>query len=143
MQIAPAWFWPYSLRQAEEELLGACLDHESALDLALELLPLDDFRTQDDLRRIFYVLVGWRERGVYDPGTNRARLTGLFTEGEGEGTLESLWCPWGMNRDYVTALCQAITQSNKALDLAVAAEKHWREVRLTGEDRLVVQKWAR
>ena len=139
MQISADWFWAgsYTLRQAEEELVGACLDHESALRLALDLLPLDDFRgSPHEIRDIFYALAGWLERGAYDSKTNRERLLPLFglsVKLNGAGYLGGLWCPWGMNRDYVSALCEAIARSNEAADAAVAAERHWRAVRLDGQ----------
>ncbi|MDZ4250933.1 MAG: hypothetical protein U0990_12730 [Candidatus Nanopelagicales bacterium] len=112
-----------NLRQAEEELVGACIDHESALRIALASLPLEPFRSHvtHDLRRIFYTLAGWLERGAYNPATNRDRLKQVV----GDDYLESLFCGFGIVPEYVSALCDAINESNRLQDDALAAVHAW------------------
>ena len=113
-------FRTYTLRDAECELVGACIDHEVALLVALEELPLADFRSSEayDLQRIFYVLAGWLERGTWDRLGNRERLAHYFDD----YYLDGLWCPYGMIEAYVRTLCRAITGSNTLADEAVAAQ---------------------
>lgn len=116
-------FHDLSLRDAEAELVGACIDHEMALRIALILLPVDDFRSEAgyELRRVFYVLAGWLSKGIYDEETNRERLALYFPD----LWLESIWCPFGAVDEYIEALCRAVVRSNQLFDSAVAARGEW------------------
>lgn len=116
-------FRDLSLVEAEREAVGAAIDHEHALLIALSLLPLDDFRSEQahDLRRVFYVLAGWHSQGRYDAGTNRERLTEYFDP----FYLDDLWCPAGVLPEYTEALCAAIRDSNALLDEAIAVRRRW------------------
>jgi len=62
-----------ALDDIEAEVLGACIENEKALRLALDLLPLNPFRAYADAFRngVFYVLAGWLAAGGYNEDTNR------------------------------------------------------------------------
>jgi hypothetical protein len=122
-------FRAHSLVDAERELVAACIDHESALRIALDTLAVDDFRSHEahELRQFFYVLAGWLAKGTYDGETNRDRLNEL-TGGDWAGWLEwggLLWCTYGVLPEYVQALCEAVTKSKSLMDGALEARRRW------------------
>jgi len=141
--LSPAYFKDYRLAQAEEEAVAAAVDNEQAMRICLSILKVDDFRSEcaDDLRMIFYACAGWLAKGNYDPKTNRDRLLGLAEGHTGnnrdlpawEGYLEMLWCPWATSKQYVTALCTAITETNRLFDARLEAEREWRSRPLFAE----------
>lgn len=145
--ISPAYFKDYRLAQAEEEAVAAAIDNEQAMRIALSILKVDDFRSEcaDDLRMIFYACAGWLAKGTYDPQTNRDRLLGLAENHTGnnrdlpawEGYLEMLWCPWATSAQYVTALCTAITETNRLFDARMEAELSWQNRILRDYERQV------
>ena len=116
-------FRDLTLAEAEAEIVGAAIEHEHALAIALSVLAVDDFRSEraEDLRRIFYVLAGWYAKDQWDAGTNRDRLERYFPE----VWIDGLWCPSGVVPEYVQALCAAVTESNRLADNAVAATRAW------------------
>ena len=118
-------FRDLTLAQAEAEIVGAAIDHEHALLTALQVLPLDDFRSYRgaDLRRIFYVLAGWYSKDTWDAPTNRDRLEHCFPT----LPIDDYWCPSGTIPEYVRDLCQAVANSNRLADEAVAATRAWRD----------------
>ena len=69
-----------SLRQAEEELVGACIDREAALREALRGLAVEPFRSEaaSVLGQVFYLLAGWLADGSYEESTNRDQLEAAF-----------------------------------------------------------------
>lgn len=118
-------FKDYTLRDAEWEIVGACIEHEHALLTAMRYLPVDDFRSEiaEDLRRVFYVLVGMYTRHSYDPKTNRDRLELCFPDLD----IDGMWCPFGTSERYVEELVQAVSESNRLADCAVEAARAWQD----------------
>lgn len=117
-----------TLLAAERELVGACLDHVEALETACRLLPTDPYRSSEayHLGRIFYALLGMRERGAYDPLTNRDQLASLFPDPrESAGYLDGLWSGHGLFPWYVEGLCKAISDHHALLERAASAVKSW------------------
>lgn len=108
------------LLQMEHEITGAVIDHADALRIAVKHLRVDDFRSEDadELRRIFYCVVGWYANGNWHSFTNRERLDSYGLEND------HLWCPWGMIPEYVEALCDAITEANREDDAVLAAIRY-------------------
>lgn len=135
--LSPSYFKDFTLRQAEEEIVGACIDHEHAMASSLRILSVDDFRSEvaDDLRLIYYTLAGWYERGAYDPATNRERLLDLAEPHDGnnrdlpawEGCLDQLWCPWGTSEEYVETLCHVVTRYKRLADDTIEAIRQWNQ----------------
>ena len=136
------YFKDYSLAEAEQELVAACLDSEVALRIAITVLEVGDFRSPQarDLFKVFYTLAGWLDMGTYDPETNRERMLGWAVKGTGEnrdpeawaGFLEMLWCKWAVVPEYVITLCTLIAETNRLADKRLDAEKAWRERPLDG-----------
>lgn len=116
-----------SLAEAESQLVGAVIDHEHAMTLALARLPRDPFRSYraEALSFLFYTCVCWYYDGTYDAWENRYRLEPLFhhlCERRGLCVSEAdVWCPWGAVPAYVEALIDALIKSKRLEDDAVAA----------------------
>ena len=116
-----------TLYDAERWLVGACIDHELALLVALDRLPLHPFRSHraQDLERLFYTVAGWFNLGRFDGMKNRERLGLLFHECN--LAEEEVWCPWGVVPEFVEALCDALTKRMGLEAAALAATKRWRD----------------
>ena len=116
-----------TLYDAERWLVGACIDHELALLVALDRLPLHPFRSHraQELERLFYTVAGWFDLGKYDGMKNRGRLSLLFHECN--LVEEEAWCPWAVVPPFVEALCGALTKRIGLEADALAATKPWRD----------------
>lgn len=129
-------FKDLSLREAEEEIVAACIESSDALEVCLGVLPVDDFRSEvaADLRIIFYTLAGWYENGTYNPDENFNRLLSLSEASTNNnrdyeawhGLLDMLFCPGTNVPGYVEELCRAVTHDKALADAAVAAASAWR-----------------
>src|SRR3990167_5766910 len=99
---------------AERWLVGACIDHEVALLVALDSLPLHPFRSHraQELERLFYTVAGWFDIGKFDGMKNRDRLSLLFQE---------------CNLAEEEAWCDALTKRMGLEADALAATKRWRD----------------
>ena len=126
-------FLDLTLQDAEEELVGACIENQGALEMTLELLPLEPFRSPvaHELRRVFYVLAGWLALGAFDRETNRERLQRLMPDLA--GYLDDTWagggldCLCGAVPEYVEGLCLAIIEHNRRYDARLAAALAYQE----------------
>ena len=118
-------FKDLTLRQVEEELVAAAIDHEHALIELYGARRLQAFRSEHayELNQITNVLFAWHDRGLYNPARNRARLDKHFDP----GFIDALWCPAGIVLPYVVALCAALVRSNELFDEAVSARIRWQD----------------
>lgn len=116
-------FRDLTLREVEEELVGAAIDHEHALIELYGATRLTSFRSEQayELNRIANVLFAWHGRGLYDPARNRDRLEKHFTP----EYIHDLWCPAGVVPEYVAALCGALVKSYELFDDALYARIRW------------------
>ena len=125
-----------TLREAEEEIVAACIESSDALEVALSILAVDDFRSEvaADLRIIFYTLASWYENGSFDPDENFNRLL-LLSEAQAgnnrdyevwHGYLDMLFCPGTNVTGYVEELCRAVTHDKALADTATTAALAWR-----------------
>lgn len=107
------------LRSAEQELVGACIDYEHALDYCARRLPADLFRSEaaGELRTIFLVLLSWQARGIYDEHENRRNLEVNFAA----ALIDELWSVSSWNRPYFQALTDALIAEYSAWDAAVGS----------------------
>ena len=116
-----------TLYDAERWLVGACIDHELALLVALDRLPLHPFRSHraQELERLFYTVAGWFDLGKFDGMKNRERLGLLFKECN--LAEEEAWCPWGVVPEFVEALCDALTLTVELERTAIEANRQLHE----------------
>lgn len=116
-------FRDLTLREVEEEIVGAAIDHEHALIELYGATRISSFRSEQayELNRVANVLFAWHDRGLYDVERNRTRLEKHFDP----FTIGELWCPAGAIPSYVHALCAALIKSNELFDEAVRARIRW------------------
>lgn len=112
-------FRDLTLREVEEELVGAAIDHEAALIDLYGARQITSFRSEQayELNQIANVLFAWHDKGCYSEERNRDRLEKHFDV----HYIHDLWCPLGVIPEYVMALCEALTKSYALHDDAVAA----------------------
>ena len=115
----PFTFHDLTLREAEEEIVGAAIDYEAALISLYGATRIRSFRCElaYELNQIANVLFAWHDRGLYDPEFNRERLEKHFDP----GYIHQLWCPTGMFPEYTDALCMALIKAEGLFDEAVSA----------------------
>lgn len=112
-------FHDLTLRQAEEEAVGAAIDYEHALLALYGATRIKSFRSEQayELNQIANVLFAWYDRKLYKPDLNRERLEKHFDP----YYIDSLWCSHGAIVEYVDALCLALIEGQCLHDEAVAA----------------------
>lgn len=122
---------PYmSLREAEEQLVAAVLDHGHALDLVLDApAAFDHLRSENgrDLTLVLNAVLGLEARGLYKPRRCRSALaTGATAVGYDAAFvawLDELWCPWAAVPEYVAALLDTLCAAYRLQDDAYSASR--------------------
>lgn len=108
-----------TLRQAEEEIVGAAIEVEYALIALYGATRIRSFRSEQayELNQIANVLFAWHDKGLYNPERNRDRLEKHFDP----YYLDTLWSMGAWSPEYVDALCMALVKAETLEDEAVAA----------------------
>lgn len=140
-------FLHLTLREAEDQLVGACVRHPFAIDFALEMLPETAIRTGREKRAVLGMLLRWDALGEYDAATNEERLIDLFGKVDKQPGqdrdwwiifLDSLWVPWTAVPKYAHDLCAAVAEHYRLNDASVIAAR-----RMIYENPLQVDDWIK
>ena len=120
-----------SLIETEFQIVGAAIESRHALEIALNLLPPNPFRSSPAyfLSGVFYLLANWLEKGEFDEEQNREHLLSIIRSGEWPvevsarpaleaddrlvddvQALEECFCPTPGVAEYITELCREQTR---------------------------------
>lgn len=120
--MRPFLFRDLNLRQAEESLVAACLDHEYALVTAARELGAHPFRSEVawELDRYYVTLINAFVRGAYSDLNNRRTLAIIYPDDSYRIETELFDGNTAVN-EYVDALIEALRETYDAQELAVRA----------------------
>lgn len=126
-------FTHLSLREAEDQLAGACVRHPYAVEFCIDTLPDDAFRNSRENRAIVYLLLHWWEDGTYDRETNEDRLSEVLSRIDPlkrddwwwRDYLDALWTPWVAVPLYAHGLTEAVAEAYRLKDAALSSTKRW------------------
>lgn len=122
--MRPFVFRDLSLREAEESLVAACLDHEHAIVTAARELGVHPFRSEAtfDLDRYYVTLLNAYISGSYDEHGNRDALAQLYPD-EAWRVTDGLFDGNTAVAAYVDDLVAALRETYAAQERAVAAAR--------------------
>lgn len=120
----PFSFRDLNLRQAEESLVAACLDHEYAIVTAPRELGLHPFRSDAafELDSYYVTLINAYIRGCYSEAANRDILCVIYPE-DSFHIQDELYDGNTAVSAYVDALIAALRETYDAQDMAVRAAR--------------------
>lgn len=120
--LRPFSFRDLNLRQAEESLVAACLDHEHAIVAATRELGLHPFRSEAawELDRYYVMLVNAYVRGCYSESENRTVLALVYPDDDFR-IKDDLYDGNTAVAAYCDALIEALRDTYDAQDTVVRA----------------------